>query len=597
MVDNPTRPPRSLGSSQRGTHLSGMRGPHHPPRSSSDRLALAVRTSAFLAVCLLLCVPAAAMGAVPQVASTSGGITWAYAGWTGSTQSGTFTNGNGSFQFDTHTFYAWSVVFTQYNTSATTYFVVGERNLVGISFAQFCSPSCGSSAVTQLNQTSVASQTAVAYANLTTSATVMVNGTASPALGLVNDQGTSGGNVTQTATFQGPAPNGGVVNGWSYWTSQGSSSINIAFAPTLGLVPLVSTPGSSWGNQVNYTESASASQAIHVCQQANGNPITCGSAAPSWNVNLAGLLGLMGADVGSITLQGGIVAQQETFGLGGAPFGMLDVVFLIPAPANIIPQPGGPTPPPANGTPVQGDSVGAAAAPQGSGGGTTPPDGPGAPGSAGAPGTPGMPSAPTVAMGAIDMAQRLPHLGFVAAVGNYAPPGPISLPPSPVVSPPPSKPGTSPSGSARGASSLSEAVSAADSTDNPGSAQVQAQPTTSSAALSLASGWLTLAHSTANFLPPAKSPAPVLAVVGSPLVLASLAVLVVAAVALMEVRSGRKSPKSPPTSPDFQSFRDEAEGGRGGTSSPPRTAQGPRQFSKSPPVAPEVEYDPMDRLI
>jgi hypothetical protein len=603
MVRNRSGTSRCARSSHRSAPSDIM---SEPPMTASMKKApspqlrnRALRAAPLLSLCLLLLLPTGAMAASPASASGSTSVSWAYAGSSGMTQTGYFSNGNGSFEYDVHTFFGWTVSFTQYNTSSTTYYVEGQRALVGISFAEFCVPSCGSSAVDTLNQTSVAWQSDVAYANLTSSATVMMNGTTPvAALGLLNDAGNDQSNVTQSASFQGQTAGGGSVSGWSYWTSETTSSISVAFTPALGLAPLSSVPGDHWGGPSNFTESAAASQAIHACGQAGNGLEACGSAAPSWTVSLAGSVGLFGTDTGTIVLQGGIVAQQDAFVLTPAPFGMWDVIFLVPAPGIVIPMPGGPTPPPPPPSPQTqpgGSGPGISAATGGGSSGTPPaPNGPGAPGSAGAPGTPGVPSLPQVAPETIDMAAGLPHLGFAAAMAGYAPPPPMALP-APAVSPPNSPPPTEP-GRTGLAVSVSDAKAATSSSSNPGSAEVQAQPTTTSQAGALASAWATLAHSTASFLAPPSGKGGPLAFVGNLWVLTVLGVVVVAIVVLMAVRATRPSREAPPPeSPDFANYRAAAPAAGRGASA--KSSGAPRQFSRTPPNAPIEESDPMDRLI
>lgn len=562
------------------------------------RPALLFRALPLTLLGVLLLAPFSA-AAVPTPLATGSSVSWAYAGWSSTTSSGSFSNGMGSFEYQVHAFYGWDVAYTQTNTSASTFEVHGQRVVLTALFAQFCQPSCGASGASVQNLSVLGHQDQSTYANLTSLGTVDLNGTTAPALAMQNDAGVSTSNLTSLSTFQGagpsancpPPPSGGgsapppcppppSVNGWTYWSSETTAQLGVDFAQPLGMVPTVSVAGDSWDAATNYTYSSSTSQLIHVCQQVNGGPGPCGSAAPTWAFDMNGTLGLLGGDLGPITLQGGLVAQQDTFGLMAAPFAVWDSLFLVPAPAMVMPPPnGGPTP-----APPPGNSTGNVSSGGGSVGGSPgpapAPNGPGAPGSMGAPGSPGVPLPPTVGTNMVDVASGLPHLGFVAAMSVFAPPGPFLFP-VPLAGASPAVTGTSTVAS-------TASISPSASTASPGQMEIQAEPVSTSTAASLAADWNAWTIS----FPSSKGPH------GSSLLgwpVAVLAAVAVAAVLLvLLLRAPARSRVVAPRDPAFEGYARRPEAGPSSSG-----AAGPRGRTSTARATdePGTGEDPMDRLL
>lgn len=545
------------------------------------------RTLPLAVLSLLLLLPTGGLASTPEHARAvldvagSTPISWAYAGWGSVSSSGTYSGSLGSFQYDVHAFYAWAVVYDQTNTSSSTYSIQGQRTLLSVYFGQFCQPSCGASGAQVQNMTSLGHQEEHIFANLTDVGRVYVNGSGVPALALVNDSGSAQNNLTQTNSFQGVNPMGQPVSGWTFFASGATSQIAIAFDQPLGLVPLQSSPGQGWQSVSNFTEGFTFNNFIHVCQQVNGGPGPCGSSNPQGSSTTGGNASLAGSDLGTVVLNGGIVAQTDAFSLLDVPFAIWDGLFLVPAPGIVMPPPGGPNPPTPSPAPTGGSGSG--------GNGTPAPNGPGAPGSQGAPGTPGVPTAPLIGTDEIDVAPGLSHLGLVAAETSYQPPGPVANPQGPTTgggAPP--EPGSV--SSARATEPLASSTSSSTSS-SPGQTDIQAQPIAPSAAESLAAGWAAWSAVSPTPLGP---PTPPVSFANVRVEVVVIVGVFLGAVVVYLVSSRRGSKGLPPEDPAFDGFRSPR------LTSPknsPRQLNGATRSRSPTPPGPEIVDDPMDHLL
>lgn len=436
---------------------------------------------------LTLLSSAGALAASPTAGS--GTVQWAYAGSSAQTSTGNIAFGNSSIQYQIHSFYAWSVIYTQTNVTSSTFMLEGQRTMVEQYYMQLCSPNC-QSPVIKGNSTLSGWETDTAFVNLTSAGTIFVNGTTPvPAYALINASSASASNMTGTRTWQDSASPPGTVSpggpvsignapalgsGSSYATEASQGSLSVAFTPPLGLVPLTPVANEVWNSSSNYTASGAWVFSFH--QEGGGFPANSGN--HSGALNKTGNVTLYGQDWGQTRLNTGQLAWVQSIALRG-PFRLWDGVFLIPAPAALWATGGLAT---------------------SSGGATTVPPASGT--SAGSSGR--APVAPpielSVATGAIDEDLISGHLGFIAALSAFAPsdfsisppattPAPVT-PPGPVVSVP-----------IENSTGASAAFSTAETVADPGSGTVQAQPVSVSTAQALDHEWLTGGPSSLS-LPP-----------------------------------------------------------------------------------------------
>lgn len=300
------------------------------------------RTSAWAALAVLGLVMAVplAMAASPSEASPSLVVppwsAWAYTGYEVASSSGSVNTDGGNFTFSFHGAFGESVVLNQTNTSASTYSLQGMETLGTEYFVTLCTPSC-STPRGEANITFFSYLQDRSYANLTEAATVDVNGTAVPAIGLVNDQTYASGNITRLMQYTyggggGLFRSGSSHNGFSYGSAQASAVESVAFTPALGVQPQNVTPGEAWQSNSSYSGQVVANAAYHVYSTVNGR-IATGTINPS--TNLSGSLTLSGGDQGRFLLRDGALAHQFAFRYN-APFQFWDGIFLIPQGANLF---------------------------------------------------------------------------------------------------------------------------------------------------------------------------------------------------------------------------------------------------------------------
>jgi hypothetical protein len=188
-----------------------------------------------------------ASAASPSTVSPSATNQWAYGGQGNST--GTVTIDSTSLSWNAT--FGWTVIFTATNTSTTTV-QLEEQRTVGIDLtATLTAPNL------TMTYTFHGSESDLAFANLTDTATVYVAGSPVPAVGITNESLDVNAVVDQSVQV--------VAHGHShsgFLNVSGTALGSVSFAPALGLVPLnlsgvgmwnssaTSSPAVSW--HINY---------------------------------------------------------------------------------------------------------------------------------------------------------------------------------------------------------------------------------------------------------------------------------------------------------------------------------------------------------
>jgi hypothetical protein len=205
------------------------------------------------ALALTPAVTGAANAASPSATPASATTQWAYGGQ---------GNATGSVTIDAATVawnasFGWTVIFTATNTSNSTV-QLEEQRTVGIDLA------------TTLNAPNVSAsytfhgtESDLAFVNLTDASTVYVNGSAVPALGITNESLHVNAAVDQSILV---AVHGHSHPGWLNVT--GAAEGTVAFAPSLGLIPLNLSGVQMWNSSA--TSSPSVSWTINYAWAALG---------------------------------------------------------------------------------------------------------------------------------------------------------------------------------------------------------------------------------------------------------------------------------------------------------------------------------------
>lgn len=260
---------------------------------------------------------------------------WAYGGSTGATATNTVSGwgpgGNWSYTTTAHGFLAWNVIFTQTNTSTTTFTLQEQRSLKAAVYVQAtCSQGCGSSGASA-NLTATAWETDNAFANLTTQGTVYVNGTTpTQAVAVENAQSSVQGNATAVASWQTSSNSGN-----AYLSAAASAQAQVVFTPALGLFPMNPTPGMLWNASSTYAATGSYDVSCHYDYQGSLGLKAAGSCGASGSLSSSGPVSVSGADYGRV-LVNGQTTERLAWGLKGAPFRFVDGGILVPASSDLL---------------------------------------------------------------------------------------------------------------------------------------------------------------------------------------------------------------------------------------------------------------------
>jgi hypothetical protein len=259
---------------------------------------------------------ASASPALPPTASPSGD--WAYGGVGYS--NGSYTVGDATLSWNA-TFGATSifnVTSTGPNTTA-----VKEIRTVGITLtATLTSP--------RVNATYSfhAQEVDDAFANLTNASVVYVNGSAVPALGLVNDATSSSAALTESLSVS--LPNGTRTASLDV---NGNAQTSAQFSPALGLVPLNLSGVQEWNSTATVTPSGSWNLSWSWMDNGILGVTGSGSGSSNGTAGAAGTVSLTGYDM---TRYGGMPAftdhraRQSVVLVIQGPLGNYDLFVLVP---------------------------------------------------------------------------------------------------------------------------------------------------------------------------------------------------------------------------------------------------------------------------
>ncbi|MCI4336616.1 MAG: hypothetical protein L3K17_05405 [Thermoplasmata archaeon] len=281
--------------------------------------------AAGLVVLALLVVPAfAAPMSAPSGALVVGpSEQWAYGAekWVNVTvnlPNGTYTE---------KAFFGWQVIFTATNTSNSTQAWEVQRTVGGSFYAQYCHPNC--SAPTAFGNLSIVGlERDAGFANLTTTATVYVNGTAVAAVGLLNASFENSAYLNESMRYglSGGSFSGNASAGFDL---SGSAHGAVSFSPALGLVPMNVSAPEAWNSSSAFSSAGAWAVAFSASRTSFGGVPTSDASTASGNVDLTGTVALWGSDLGKITLANGVTVPVIALAWTG-PFDVVDGVILIP---------------------------------------------------------------------------------------------------------------------------------------------------------------------------------------------------------------------------------------------------------------------------
>jgi hypothetical protein len=290
------------------------------------RTAWLLATALTAGLLLTFAVPASAAPTTTVSAPSSAGAPgqWAYGGQEWVNASTQLNNG----VYTSSAFFGWQVIFTATNTTNTTIELTAQRTLVANYTARYCAPTCDQPKIQgTLNISGI--EIDLAYANLTTTATVTERALSSSAVGILNASSSSQANLTERLVVLGSL-SGVSRTGSAVLFASGHSHTFVNFGSAgLGLVPWNVTPGTSWTSTSAFTAGGSWSLSYLYNRSLASGPSINGTGNPSGAVNRTGSVTLMGTDIGNVTLKNGLTVPRIQLTVLG-PFDLADGVFFLP---------------------------------------------------------------------------------------------------------------------------------------------------------------------------------------------------------------------------------------------------------------------------
>ncbi len=240
---------------------------------------VASTVAALVALALVPSVAGVASASPAPLVTANAPYQWAYGGMGYS--NGSFTVGDTNLTWTAS--FGYTVVFTETNTSATTW-ELEEQRTVGITIqASLTGP------ITSASYAYHGQEVDTAFANLTNDSTVYEHGTPVAALGLENDATLIQGSINESiAVTHGNATRSASLH------VNGNSQVSASFAPALGLIPLNLSGASSWNSSAYVTPTGSWNLTWSWSDNGIGNSTGSGSGSVNGTAGVAGEVELTG---------------------------------------------------------------------------------------------------------------------------------------------------------------------------------------------------------------------------------------------------------------------------------------------------------------
>jgi hypothetical protein len=276
-----------------------------------------------VAVALLMLAGTIAAAPVGNTATPAGGALsaqWAY----DVQKNVTFNVTNNGTTYDVSGSLAYAVVFTQTNTSATTFQLEVQRTIGFALTATFST----TGVVATLSSQGVENITG--FANFTTTGTVYVGGVAVPAIAVVDQSHTSTASLKQSSSITlGRHTASGTLT--ATLDSQGSTT----FTPALGIVPVNVSVGETWNASTTIAHIGAIQGTFAWTRTHFNGAVVTGNGSLSVNPTITAPETITGTDLGNVTLMNGLSGQAINLTTTG-PIQPRDGVLWTPAGADLF---------------------------------------------------------------------------------------------------------------------------------------------------------------------------------------------------------------------------------------------------------------------
>lgn len=308
---------------------------HARRATSRGILGLTAAIAVLLAIPVALPFARAENPASSTAASPS--LQWAYGANRTVNSSGTTLNGT----YEANAFFGYDVIFTQTNTSSTSYLLELQRTMASNVSVTYCQPDCTSptSSATLILR---ATETALGFTNVTTQANVTVNGTAVAALGVIDSTARLRSTLDDSFSITYKGLLGALHTVSGDLRVNESAHVSVAFTPPLGFLPAAPSPGEVWNSTSHYVAVGGwQANFSHSRLLLNGTTLS-GSSTYAQNASGNGSVGLRGADFGPITLKNGARVGTIALALAG-PFHLREGLVFLPGDSDLFSE-GAPPP-------------------------------------------------------------------------------------------------------------------------------------------------------------------------------------------------------------------------------------------------------------
>jgi hypothetical protein len=204
-----------------------------------------------------------------------------------------------------------------------------QRTMGAVSRITYCVPSCTTPSLSATIEYHAVEQL-TGFVNVTNTSSVRVNGSAVPALGVMNTSSTF-----QDSIYENDSVNYRGRTASANLSLKMTGGIAAGFSPALGLIPLHRSLGLQWTSNATFVGQGSWGSTSSFHRSSLLGVAASGGNTLNFAANRSGLVGVNGRELGGLVLRGGTVVQILDLALIG-PFAVREGFLLLPARADVF---------------------------------------------------------------------------------------------------------------------------------------------------------------------------------------------------------------------------------------------------------------------
>ena len=299
-------------------------------RPSKNGVPLAATVMvAGLMVFVLACTPVQAASITP--ASNSSG-TWSYGVVKAFAVAPTLASG--SWWYEGNATFGYTVTIYENSTSPTTIELTVYRTMGAAYNVEYCQVSCAHPTAWS-NQSFRIWESTTSFTNLTTTGAVYENGTAVPAVAILNSTASVRANVTESSNAYLPMV-GQKGPHLRYLGASLTARATVDFTPAFGLFPDSLVSGSAWNSSSEFSELGSASYTYYYSLRAPVGSYVRGPVNGNFMIFGNGTVSLQGEFAPGSTIDFGGVSYPAIVLTVTGPFAVREGVVFVPDPVDLF---------------------------------------------------------------------------------------------------------------------------------------------------------------------------------------------------------------------------------------------------------------------